>query len=64
MYTLETNYCNCHPATCSCDPWVIKRDGRKFVTVFDKENGELIVKAMNEMEQKDMKKKSSGYYYN
>jgi hypothetical protein len=49
MYTLETNYCNCHPATCSCDPWVIKRDGRKFVTVFDKENGELIIKAMNKM---------------
>jgi hypothetical protein len=52
MFTLEVNYCNCHPATCCCDPWVIKKDGRKFVSVFDKENGEIIVKSLNKTEQK------------
>ena len=52
MFTLEVNYCRCHPANCNCDPWVIKRDGRKFVSVFDKENGEIIVKSLNKTECK------------
>jgi hypothetical protein len=56
MYVLETNYCNCHPATCNCDPWIIKENGRNFVRVYDKENGKLIIKALNEMEQRKKKR--------
>ena len=52
MFTLEVNYCRCHPANCNCDPWVIKRRGVKFVSVFDKENGEIIVKSLNKTECK------------
>lgn len=56
MYTIERNYCNCHPATCNCNPWIIKKDGDRFVTIYSKEDGELIVKAMNEMEKRTKKK--------
>jgi hypothetical protein len=55
MYTIERNYCDCHPVTCNCNPWVIKENGTLFVTIFNKEDGELIVKAMNEMEQRTKK---------
>jgi hypothetical protein len=52
MYTIERNYCDCHPDTCNCNPWIIKKAGNFFVTIYSKEDGELIVKAMNEMERR------------
>lgn len=60
MYTVEINYCRCHPETCNCNPWVIKKDGKKFITVFDKQKAEIIVKALNlkgeQMNNKDLER--------
>ena len=49
-WTLEANICDCHPDECSCDPWVIMCEDMRFITVFDKERGNLIVTSMNIVE--------------
>lgn len=52
MYELKKHYCDCHPATCNCDPWSIEKDGEPFIPVYFKDRGELIVKALNYYELK------------
>lgn len=41
----------------TCEHRRIKKDGVLFVTIYNKEDGELIVKAMNEMKRRQLKKK-------
>ena len=52
MYTIAENKCSCHPETCCCDPWVILKDGEKFVSVFDKDKAQIIVNALNNISDK------------
>ena len=44
MYKLSYNYCNCHPETCCCDPYVIlDPNGNVYTTISNKKTGQEIV---------------------
>lgn len=36
-YTVEYNYCDCHPETCCCDSYVLKEDGKFYLSSNDKD---------------------------
>ncbi|MCL5018161.1 MAG: hypothetical protein M1416_00125 [Candidatus Pacearchaeota archaeon] len=47
VYTLDKNYCKCHPETCNCFDYAVYENGVKYFTLNDKIKGEHIVKALN-----------------
>lgn len=36
-YTVERNYCNCHPETCCCDTYILKENGKYYLSSNDKQ---------------------------
>jgi hypothetical protein len=50
-YKLEIHPCDCHPETCTCDPYAIYENGKKYITIFEKSTGEHIVEALNFFEE-------------
>jgi hypothetical protein len=47
-FTVEPNHCGCHPETCSCDPWLIRRDGERFSTCYYRHIADEVAAALNE----------------
>ena len=49
QYTAERNRCNFHPESCCCNPWrVMKPDGTRHSTYYDRDDADLIADALNE----------------
>ena len=46
-YSMGPNRCSCHPETCCCDPYVIYKDGVKFVTIYEKKDAQDICDRLN-----------------
>jgi len=55
MYTIDKNKCNCHPETCCCNSWMILKDGKKFITIQDKNKAQTIIDALNNISNDDIK---------
>lgn len=48
-YKLIKNYCNCHPETCGCNPWVIiDSTGDKISSHYCKDKAEKLLRVLNE----------------
>lgn len=47
-YSVEKNYCNCHPETCCCNPYkIVDTNGEKFETFYTKEKAQIVANALN-----------------
>lgn len=55
-YKLRRNRCDCHPETCNCHYYAIYKDNKKFITIFDENDGIEIVDALNFKDAYDQKK--------
>ena len=53
MYTLKKKNCRCDPKICKCDYWRVLRDGYVMAAVSSKDDGDLIVKALNYFKTKN-----------
>lgn len=61
MYSVEPNRCDCHPETCSCDPWVLLEDGKRITSFYNKKDADDTCKKLNALEQ--LKKESNQQHH-
>lgn len=47
-YTVEPNWCACHPETCCCKDWVVQKpDGQRHSTFMERGTAEEVAQALN-----------------
>lgn len=51
-YEVRRNYCDCHPETCCCNPWVLyyKATGQKVVTCYNRSDAVSLCEKLNALE--------------
>jgi hypothetical protein len=47
MHEVQPNTCQCHPETCSCNDWVIVRDGKRHSTYFHRHVADEVCASLN-----------------
>lgn len=56
-YTVERNYCDCHPETCCCDTYVMKEDGKYYLSSNDKQKLIDLAQKLNTLDSQNENKK-------
>lgn len=49
-YTVERNYCDCHPETCCCDTYILKENGKYYLSSNDKQKLVDLAQKLNGMD--------------
>lgn len=56
-YTVEYNYCDCHPETCCCDRFILKENGKYYLTDNDKQKLVNLAEKLNTLDSQNENKK-------